>query len=76
LLEWLPASSTTGNNGLEEYTLAISECIQRIARERAKPVVMGHSFGGTLAAIYGCLAPATIRRLVILAAPFRRRKVC
>jgi polyhydroxyalkanoate synthase len=30
LLEWLPASSHTGNNGLEEYTLPISECIQRI----------------------------------------------
>jgi poly(3-hydroxyalkanoate) synthetase len=69
LLEWLPASPHTGNYGLEEYLLAISECIQRIGREGAKPVVMGHSFGGTLAAIYGCIAPATIRRLVILAAP-------
>jgi polyhydroxyalkanoate synthase subunit PhaC len=69
LLEWLPASPHTGNNGLEEYLLAISECIQRIRREGVKPVVMGHSFGGTLAAMYGCIAPATIRRVVILAAP-------
>lgn len=35
LLEWLPASRTTGNNGLAEYTEAISNCVAKISGESA-----------------------------------------
>jgi polyhydroxyalkanoate synthase subunit PhaC len=71
LLEWLPASRRTGNNGLTEYTLAISECVAKLTNEGAgsRPFLMGHSLGGTLAAIYSAISPATINGLVLLAAP-------
>lgn len=71
LLEWLPAHRMTGNNGLMEYTEAISECIAKLSGESAgvKPFLIGHSLGGTLAAIFGALAPASIRGLVLLGAP-------
>src|SRR5215470_7508473 len=71
LVEWLPASQTTGNNGLGEYTEAISGCVAKISGEgaRAKPFLFGHSLGGTLAAIFGALAPESIRGLVLLGAP-------
>jgi polyhydroxyalkanoate synthase len=71
LLEWLPALRTTGNNGLTEYTEAISECVAKISGESAgaKPFLIGHSLGGTLAAIFAALAPESIRGLVLLGAP-------
>lgn len=71
LLEWLPASRRTGNNGLAEYMLAISECLTKLAIEGvdSRPFLMGHSLGGTLAAIHGAISPATINGLVLLAAP-------
>jgi polyhydroxyalkanoate synthase len=54
-LEWLPASRTAGNNGLTEYTEAISNCVAKIAGESAgiKPFLIGHSLGGTLATLFG-----------------------
>lgn len=71
LLEWLPASQTTGINGLNEYTGAISECVTKISSGSVgvKPFVMGHSLGGTLAAIFGASASESIRGLVLLSAP-------
>lgn len=71
LLEWLPASRTTGNNGLTEYAEAISDCVAKISGESAgvKPFLIGHSLGGTLAAIFGALAPTSIRGLLLLGAP-------
>ena len=71
LLEWLPASQTTGNIGLSEYTEAISGCVAKISSNSvdAKPSLVGHSLGGTLAAIFGALAPEAIRGLVLLCAP-------
>lgn len=71
LLEWLPASRTTGNNGLTEYAEAIGNCVAKISGESAgvKPLLIGHSLGGTLAAIFGALAPDSIRGLVLLGAP-------
>ena len=69
LLEW--ASSHVGNYGIDEYVLAISEAVATITAiaEGAKPYMMGHSLGGTLAAIYGAFQPETIRGLVLLGAP-------
>jgi poly[(R)-3-hydroxyalkanoate] polymerase subunit PhaC len=71
LLEWTPASPRTGNNGLDEYVLAISEAVATIATSPrgAKPFLVGHSLGGTLAAIYGAFLPESIRGLVLLGAP-------
>ena len=71
LLEWLPASRTTSNNGLSEYTEAIGDCVAQISGESAgaRPFLTGHSLGGTLAAMFGALAPDSIRGLVLLGAP-------
>ena len=71
LLEWLPASETTGNNGLAEYTNAISECVARVSSNCAgvKPFLMGHSLGGTLAAIFAASELQSARGLVLLSAP-------
>src|SRR6516225_6643849 len=71
LLEWMPASPNAGNCGLDEYVLAISEAVATIttAARGAKPSLIGHSLGGTLAAMYGALVPESIRSLVLLGAP-------
>ncbi len=70
LLEWLPASHDTGNNGLDEYAHAISDCIATTGGGSApKPFLIGHSLGGTIAAIYGALQSGSIRGLVLLGAP-------
>ncbi len=71
LLEWMPASTNAGNNGLDEYVLAISEAVatSTAIATGAKPCMIGHSLGGTLAAIYGAFRPETIKGLVLLGAP-------
>jgi polyhydroxyalkanoate synthase len=71
LLEWMPASGHTENNGLDDYVQAIGECVAKISDDvtGAKPDVMGHSLGGTLAAIYAAAAPDSLRSLVLLSAP-------
>ena len=71
LLEWLPASRHSGNNGLVEYAQAISECVVKVSNETqgTKPFLIGHSLGGTLAAIYSALASESVRGLVLLGAP-------
>jgi polyhydroxyalkanoate synthase subunit PhaC len=70
LLEWMPASPNAGNNGLEEYLLAISEALAtHKAAAGGKPYLIGHSLGGTLAAIYAAFLPQNISGLVLLGAP-------
>lgn len=71
LLEWMPATRATSQNGLDECACAISDCVARISSDAqgSKPFLIGHSLGGTLAAIYGALAPESIRGLVLLGAP-------
>ena len=71
LLEWMPASSNACNCGLDDYVLAISEAVTTIttAAQGAKPSLIGHSLGGTLAAIYGAFLPESISGLVLLGAP-------
>jgi polyhydroxyalkanoate synthase len=70
LLEWLPAE-TTGEDGLAEYADSISECLAMISSSHAgaKTFLMGHSLGGTLAAIFAASEPESIRALVLLSAP-------
>jgi hypothetical protein len=54
LLEWMPASHWGQNNGLDEYTEAISECVAKISGRAPgnTPFLVGHSLGGTIAAIF------------------------
>jgi polyhydroxyalkanoate synthase len=71
LLEWMPASRYSGNEGLDEYALAISDSVAMISRKTAgtKPLLIGHSLGGTLAAIFSAWAPQSVRGLALLGAP-------
>jgi len=72
LLEWRAPSSTNGNAGLAEYAdQDIGEAIARVSREIGgmQPFLVGHSLGGTLAAISGALGPQSISGLVLLSAP-------
>jgi len=70
LLEWLPVEGTD-ENGLSEYASIISECVARISSRwvGAKTFLMGHSLGGTLAAIFAASESESIRGLVLLSAP-------
>src|SRR5262252_5746662 len=71
LLEWIPPSSD-GLAGLEAYGgRAIAACVATISKQAngAQPFLMGHSLGGTLAAIYCALEPRSVKGLVLLGAP-------
>lgn len=71
LLEWMPGADRTQNNGLDEHAKAISDCIAMISGENrgTRPLLIGHSLGGTLAGIFSALEPAGILGLVLLGAP-------
>lgn len=71
LLEWMSTSSRASNYGIDECILAISEAVATITTiaKGAKPHIIGHSLGGTLAAIYGAFQPETIKGLLLLGAP-------
>jgi polyhydroxyalkanoate synthase len=71
LIEWKPAALGHGAAGLDEYADAIAECVARTA-DRAggqRPFLMGHSLGGTLAAMHAALHPQTLRGVVLLGTP-------
>jgi polyhydroxyalkanoate synthase len=72
LLEWLSPAHRQPNAGLDEYAgRAISECLAKIASDVGgeQPFLMGHSLGGTLAAIHAARDPEGLRGLVLLGAP-------
>ncbi len=72
LLEWMPPRFGHGNAGLDEYAdEAIAAAVAKIASEAGgkKPFLIGHSLGGTFAAIFGALEPQSIRGLVLLGSP-------
>jgi len=71
LLEWLPAVPSGGNNGIAQYVSAVSHCALTVAGRSAgaNPFLIGHSLGGTLAAISAILTRDAIRGLVLLSAP-------
>ncbi len=72
LLEWLPPSPGYGNAGLAEYAdQAIGEALAAVASEAdgTRPFLIGHSLGGTFAAIFAALEPDSAQGLVLLAAP-------
>jgi polyhydroxyalkanoate synthase len=70
LLEWLPVEATD-ENGLAEYAESISECVARISSSRGgtKTFLIGHSLGGTLAAIFAASESESLRGLILLSAP-------
>jgi len=70
--EWAPLADDTMDLGLADY----ADRLLRSAREaaiadgaQAQMVVAGHSLGGILAAIHGCLYPEQVRATVLLEAP-------
>jgi polyhydroxyalkanoate synthase subunit PhaC len=71
LLEWRPPSAEHGDCGLDEYVDVISQCVATISRQTsgAKPFLLGHSLGGTIAAIFAASEPQKVRGLVLLGAP-------
>jgi polyhydroxyalkanoate synthase len=72
LLEWRPPSRRSGACGLAEYADdAISEAVAAVSNEigTSKPFLMGHSLGGTLAAIFAALHAEHLSGLVLLSAP-------
>jgi polyhydroxyalkanoate synthase subunit PhaC len=70
LLEWTRDSYCVGDGGLNEYAdRAIAACVAAVARESGSPFLMGHSLGGTFAAIYAALQPQSVRGLALLGAP-------
>ncbi len=72
LLEWMPPSHGDKNAGLADYAgRSIGEAVARLAQEAAgtKPFIMGHSLGGTLAAIFAAIDPPSVRGLVLLSTP-------
>jgi polyhydroxyalkanoate synthase len=71
LLEWMPPVPGDPDAGLDNYAgRSISEAVASVAQQGgAKPFLMGHSLGGTLAAIFAASDPASVRGLVLLSAP-------
>jgi poly[(R)-3-hydroxyalkanoate] polymerase subunit PhaC len=71
LLEWTTPTAPGGHLGLDEYVRAISESVARITSDpdATKPFLIGHSLGGTLAAIFSAFEPRSIRGLLLLCAP-------
>jgi polyhydroxyalkanoate synthase subunit PhaC len=71
LLEWTPPGAD-GSAGLDAYGgQAIAACVEAISNQSngTLPFLLGHSLGGTLAAIYCALEPRSVKGLVLLGAP-------
>ncbi|HLZ02927.1 MAG TPA: alpha/beta fold hydrolase [Bradyrhizobium sp.] len=71
MLEWLPASDATCNIGIADHVEAIAHALETVESRshHEKPVLMGHSLGGTLAAIAAATVPDFVAGLVLLASP-------
>lgn len=71
LLEWLEPSAGD-EHGLADYAgRFIGQAVARVSADAGgvEPFLIGHSLGGTLAAIYATSEAPAIRGLVLLAAP-------
>ena len=73
LLEWLPPSRQDLPPGLAHYgDRAIGAAVAKVSEAAdggRRPCLMGHSLGGTLAAVFAALEPESISSLVLLSAP-------
>jgi len=77
LIEWLPPRTDDDDVELNDYADAIANAVAAVAERSdagAKPFLMGHSLGGTLAAMYAALEPGRIQGLVLLASPLSFRR--
>lgn len=71
LLEWAPPRAD-GSAGLDVYSgRAIAACVEAISSQSngTLPFLLGHSLGGTLAAIYCAMEPRSVKGLILLGAP-------
>jgi polyhydroxyalkanoate synthase subunit PhaC len=71
LLEWRDPAPADADRGLDDYAdLLLGQAVDAVrdARGRA-PVLVGHSLGGTLAAVFAAAHPERLRGLVLLEAP-------
>jgi polyhydroxyalkanoate synthase len=75
LLEW--KDPTEPGWGLADYADAsLLACVEEITRRsQQKPVVIGHSLGGTFAALFAALHPEHVAGLVLIEAPLRFGKL-
>jgi polyhydroxyalkanoate synthase len=69
LIEWIPPTSGEECAGLDEYAgHAIAACARKLSSAAGgeRPFLMGHSLGGTLAAIFCALERLSAQGLVLL----------
>ncbi len=70
LLEWLDPDESHEDRGLDAYTDLLEEAVAAVREASGEtPVLVGHSLGGTLAAIFAARHPEEARGLVLLEAP-------
>lgn len=69
LLEWTPPGLGDQPMGLDDYVEAISQGVDQVTADGAKPLLLGHSLGGTLAAVFAAFDSASLAGLVLLCAP-------
>jgi polyhydroxyalkanoate synthase subunit PhaC len=71
LLEWLDPEPADAELGLPDYAdLMLGEAVQAVSRQSGRaPVLVGHSLGGTLAALFSSRHPDRVRGVVLLEAP-------
>jgi polyhydroxyalkanoate synthase len=72
LIVWRRPQPVDESMGFDEYAdRALAKCVDAIERETAskRVFVVGHSLGGTLAAIFSSLAPDRVAGLIALEAP-------
>ena len=71
LLEWRDPAEQ--NWGLADYAdTSLLTCVEEIIhRSQQKPIVIGHSLGGTFAALFAALHPECIAGLILIEAPLR-----
>src|SRR5436305_4951960 len=70
LSEWREEESASGDLGASVESLRIA--LEHIASEHGRaPILIGHSLGGTLAAILAAIEPHRVDKLVLIEAPLR-----
>jgi polyhydroxyalkanoate synthase len=70
LSEWCEAESASGDLGASVGSLRTA--LEQIASEHGRaPILIGHSLGGTLAAIVAAIEPHSVDKLVLIEAPLR-----
>jgi polyhydroxyalkanoate synthase len=71
LVEWTPPTHDAAQPGLDEHVDAIGACLARVRLDAAgpAPILVGHSLGGSLAAVFASFAPRDLGGLILLSSP-------